>query len=122
MLPRVETLPFLPVFISGCSLSVTSEGFQSERSIAWHCADRMSLKEFLGCQLHEKTPDHSSFTVWRKRLPLDLYRSFSASLAWCTGMALSKCMPQEWIHQPSKPMRLCAAKTAMLPTGNTSRS
>jgi len=51
------------------------EGFQSERSIAWHCADRMSLKEFLGYQLHEKTPDHSSFTVWRKRLPLDLYRS-----------------------------------------------
>jgi IS5 family transposase len=49
------------------------EGFQSERAIAWHCCDRMSLREFLGYQLHEKTPDHSSFTVWRRRLPLEFY-------------------------------------------------
>lgn len=49
------------------------EGFQSERSIAWHCSDRMSLREFLGYQIHEKTPDHSSFTIWRQRLPLELY-------------------------------------------------
>lgn len=51
------------------------EGFQSERSIAWHCADRMSLREFLGYQLHERTPDHSSFTIWRQRLPLEFYRA-----------------------------------------------
>lgn len=49
------------------------EGFQSERAIAWHCRDRLSLREFLGYQLHEKTPDHSSFTIWRQRLPLELY-------------------------------------------------
>lgn len=49
------------------------EGFQSERSIAWHCRDRMSLREFLGYLLHEKTPDHSSFTIWRQRLPLEMY-------------------------------------------------
>ncbi|MFZ5761087.1 MAG: transposase [Thermodesulfobacteriota bacterium] len=48
------------------------EGFQSERSIAWHCSDRMSLREFLGYQIHEKTPDHSSFTIWRQRLPLEM--------------------------------------------------
>lgn len=51
------------------------EGFPSERAIAWHCCDRMSLREFLGYQLHEKTPDHSSFTVWRQRLPLELYNA-----------------------------------------------
>lgn len=51
------------------------EGFQSERSIAWHCADRMSLRDFLDYQFHERTPDHSSFTIWRQRLPLDLYRT-----------------------------------------------
>lgn len=51
------------------------EGFQSERSIAWHCADRLSLRDFLGYQLHERTPDHSSFTIWRQRLPLELYRT-----------------------------------------------
>jgi len=50
------------------------EGFQSERSIAWHCADRMSLRQFLGYELNERTPDHSSLTIWRQRLPLELYR------------------------------------------------
>ena len=50
------------------------EGFQSERSIAWHCADRMSLRNFLGYLAHESTPDHSSLTIWRQRLPLSLYR------------------------------------------------
>ncbi len=50
------------------------EGFQSERNIAWHCADRMSLREFLGYLPHESTPDHSSLTIWRQRLPLSLYR------------------------------------------------
>lgn len=51
------------------------EGFSAERAIAWHCSDRMSLRAFLGYQPHEKTPDHSSFTVWRKRLPLDFYNA-----------------------------------------------
>ena len=51
------------------------EGFPSFRSIAWQCADRMSLREFLGYQLHERTPDHSSFTVWQKRLPVEVYRA-----------------------------------------------
>lgn len=51
------------------------EGFASERAIAWHCRDRMSLREFLGFQLHESTPDHSSFTIWRQRLPIEVYRA-----------------------------------------------
>jgi transposase len=49
------------------------EGFPSERSIAWNCQDRMSLRDFLGYELHEKTPDHSSFTIWRQRLSLEIY-------------------------------------------------
>lgn len=49
------------------------EGFPAERAIAWHCRDRMSLREFLGYQIHERTPDHSSFTIWRQRLPLEMY-------------------------------------------------
>lgn len=49
------------------------EGFASERSIAWNCQDRLSLRDFLGYELHERTPDHSSFTIWRQRLPLELF-------------------------------------------------
>src|SRR5262245_27114347 len=46
------------------------EGIDSERGIAWRCADSLSLKSFLGYQLTENTPDHS--TVSRTRRLLDL--------------------------------------------------
>jgi transposase len=50
------------------------EGISSERAIAWRCADSLSLREFLGLDLTEKTPDHSTLSVWRKRLDLAIYQ------------------------------------------------
>lgn len=50
------------------------EGLPSERSIAWQCADRLSLREFLGYQLQESTPDHSSLSIWRQRLLQDFFQ------------------------------------------------
>src|SRR5205809_5632388 len=46
------------------------EGIDSERGIAWRCADSLSLKSFLGYALTETTPDHS--TVSRTRRWIDL--------------------------------------------------
>jgi transposase len=46
------------------------EGIDSERGIAWRCADSLSLKSFLGYPLTEMTPDHS--TVSRTRRLIDL--------------------------------------------------
>src|SRR5438874_10309802 len=46
------------------------EGIDSERGIAWRCADSLSLKSFLGYALAEMTPDHS--TVSRTRRLIDL--------------------------------------------------
>ena len=52
-----------------------------ERAIAARCADSMSIRAFLNYELDEKTPDHSSFTVIRQRLGLDVYeRIFTLSL------------------------------------------
>ncbi len=51
------------------------EGFASDRALAWNCQDRLSLRAFLGIPLHKATPDHSSLSLWRQRLPLELYRS-----------------------------------------------
>ena len=51
------------------------EGFASDRAIAWNCQDRLSLRAFLGISLHESTPDHSSLSVWRQRLPMEVYRA-----------------------------------------------
>lgn len=49
------------------------EGIGSQRGIAWRCADSLSLREFLGVPLTEDTPDHSSLTRVRDRLPLEIH-------------------------------------------------
>jgi len=46
------------------------EGIDSERGIAWRCADSLSLKSFLGYGLTDTTPDHS--TVSRTRRLIDV--------------------------------------------------
>ncbi len=45
------------------------EGLDSQRGIAWRCADSLALKQFLGYGLTDATPEHSSLTNTRKRLP-----------------------------------------------------
>ena len=49
------------------------EGIGSQRGIAWRCGDSLSLREFLGTPLTEDTPDHSSLTKVRDRLPLEVH-------------------------------------------------
>lgn len=44
------------------------EGIESERNIAWRCADSLSMRAFIGYGLAESTPDHSSMTRIRQRL------------------------------------------------------
>ncbi len=55
------------------------EGIDSERGIAWRCADSLGLREFLGFGLNEKTPDHSSLSVIRRRIDLETHQ---AVFAW----------------------------------------
>jgi transposase len=50
------------------------EGIDSQRGIAWRCQDSLSLREFLGLSPTDRTPDHSSLTVIRQRLPLSAYQ------------------------------------------------
>jgi transposase len=54
------------------------EGIDSQRGIAWRCADSLSLREFVGTDLTGRTPDHSSLTRIRKRLPLDVHEAMFA--------------------------------------------
>ncbi|WP_422927450.1 transposase [Singulisphaera sp. PoT] len=49
------------------------EGIDSQRGIAWRCADSLALREFLGTPLNEATPDHSTLTNTRKRLPKEIF-------------------------------------------------
>jgi len=51
------------------------EGIDSERGIAWRCADSLTLRDFLGYGLKEDTPDHSSLTRIRQRLDMETHEA-----------------------------------------------
>jgi transposase len=50
------------------------EDIDSQRGIAWRCADSLSLRQFLGVPLDEATPDHSTLTNTRNRLPEEVFQ------------------------------------------------
>jgi transposase len=49
------------------------EGLDSQRGIAWRCADSLGLRAFLGFRLTEETPVHVSMTMIRQRLPESVF-------------------------------------------------
>ena len=51
------------------------EGLGSQRGIAWRCSDSLSVRSFLGIALAESSPEHSSLTRVRKRLPLGVHEA-----------------------------------------------
>ena len=67
--PGIDPVVYLKMIMVGFF-----EDLPSERAIAARCADSMSIRAFLKYELDEKTPDHSSFTVIRQRLGLEIYQ------------------------------------------------
>lgn len=51
------------------------ENLPSERAIASRCGDSLMVRRFLGYDLNENTPEHSSFTVIRQRLSAEIYQA-----------------------------------------------
>src|SRR5262245_18517910 len=69
------------------------EGLDSQRGIAWRCADSRSLQAFLGYLPTEATPDHSSLTKVRQRLPEVAHEqvfAFGLQLAGAKGLLKGK--------------------------------
>ena len=56
------------------------EGLDSQRAIAWRCSDSRSLQRFLGYSITDPTPEHSSLTVIRQRLPLVIHEHVFAKV------------------------------------------
>ena len=54
------------------------EGIDSNRGIAWRCADSRSLSAFLGFPLNKPTPDHSSLSRIGVRIPLSVHEEVFA--------------------------------------------
>ena len=69
------------------------EGIDSQRGIAWRCADSLGLRRFLGLSLEEASPDHSTLTNTRKRLPPEVFEEvfqFVLSIAALKGLLAGK--------------------------------
>src|ERR687893_3185288 len=65
-----------PVVCFKLQLAMFFEGIRSERQLVEVAADRLSLRWFLGYDLHEKLPDHSSLTKIRNRYGVAIFRRF----------------------------------------------
>ena len=63
------------------------ERIDSERGICWRCADSLSLRGFLGLGLEERTPEHSSLSRIRNRLPLEVHE---AVFGWVLGVLAAR--------------------------------
>lgn len=50
------------------------EGIGSQRGIAWRCADSLSLRDFLGIAPDRRSPDHSTLSLTRTRLPPEVFQ------------------------------------------------
>src|SRR5450631_85539 len=51
------------------------EGIDSERGIAWRAADSLSYRKFLGYDLSEQTPDHTTVSRTRRLYSVETYRA-----------------------------------------------
>jgi transposase len=65
-----------PVVFFKLQLVMFFEDFRSERQLMRAACDRLSLRWYLGYDLHEPLPDHSSLTRIRERLGLAVFRRF----------------------------------------------
>ncbi len=50
------------------------EGIDSERGIAWRASDSLALRCFLGLELHESTPDHTTISRTRRLIDLETHQ------------------------------------------------
>ena len=67
------------------------EDISSQRGIAWRCDDSRSLARFLGYAPGESTPDHSTLSLTRERLPMEIHRlAFEMILTAASDQGLLK--------------------------------
>jgi transposase len=65
-----------PVVFFKLQLIMFFEGIRSERQLIRHAADRLSVRWYVGYDLGEPLPDHSSLTRIRERYGVEVFRRF----------------------------------------------
>jgi transposase len=59
------------------------EGLDGERGIAWRAGDSFALRAFLGYELHEGAPDHTTISRTRRLIDIETHRTI---FTWILGM------------------------------------
>jgi transposase len=78
-----------PVVFFKLPLVMFFEGIRSERQLMRHAADRLSVRWYIGYDLGEPLPDHSSLTRIRERYGVEVFRRFfEAIVEQCQGAGL----------------------------------
>ena len=65
-----------PIVFFKLQLVMFFEGLRSERQLMRHAADRLSVRWYIGYDLNEPLPDHSSLTRIRERYGVEVLRRF----------------------------------------------
>jgi transposase len=65
-----------PIVFFKLQLVMFFEGIRSERQLMRHAADRLSVRWYVGYDLNEPLPDHSSLTRIRERYGVEVFRRF----------------------------------------------
>src|SRR2546421_12429809 len=65
-----------PIVFFKLQLVMFFEGIRSERQLMRHAADRLSVRWYIGFDLGEPLPDHSSLTRIRERYGVRVFRRF----------------------------------------------
>lgn len=63
------------------------EGLDSERGIAWRCADSLALRSFLGYSLEERPADHSTVSRTRRLIDVETHGSV---FSWVLGVLVEE--------------------------------
>jgi transposase len=71
--PKMGRPSLAPGVYFRCLMVGYFEGIDSERGIAWRCADSLSLRRFLGIGLDEQMPDHSTISRTRRLIDVETH-------------------------------------------------
>ncbi len=102
-----------PVVFFKLQLVMFFEGIRSERQLITVVADRLSLRWYVGYDLDERLPDHSSLTKIRERYGLSVFRRFFETItARCVAAGL---VGGEELYVDATKVEANASRTSLVP-------
>lgn len=99
-----------PVVFFRLQLVMFFEDIRSERQLIEIAADRLSIRWYLGYDLHESLPNHSNLTRIRERYGLEIFRAFFERIVEiCFEAGLVRGKELFFDSTRSRPMRTSTA-------------